>query len=143
MKDIRIRITGKQFIGDNSEEKMEFITEGQMSNRNGSYYFMYEESEFSGFPGCKTVLKLTDNETLRMKRIGRDTGYGAELVFAKGEKFTNSYMTPYGTFNMEVMTEKFQSDFDEEKGGSISIDYHVVFSDLAEGYNRLKIDIMM
>lgn len=143
MKDIRIRITGKQFIGDDTEEKMEFITEGKMSNRNGAYYFMYDESEFSGFPGCKTVLKLVDNESLKMKRIGGSTGYGAELVFSKGEKFTNSYITPYGTFDMEVMTENFTSNFDEAKGGSISIDYHVIFSDLAEGYNKLKIDILM
>ena len=55
---------------------------------------LYEESEFSGFPGCKTSLKLTDS-SIRMKRIGGEEGrYGTDLVFEKGKRFTSIYETP-------------------------------------------------
>ena len=67
MKDITIKITGNQFIGDEMEERMEFVTDGRMYERNGANYYIYEESEFSGFPGCMTSLKLKDG-ILRMKR---------------------------------------------------------------------------
>ena len=60
MKDITIKITGNQFIGDEMEERMEFVTDGRMYERNGANYYIYEESEFSGFPGCMTSLKLKD-----------------------------------------------------------------------------------
>ena len=57
MKDIMLKITGKQFSGDISEDQMEFITEGKLYEKGDSTYLIYDESEFSGFPGCKTTLK--------------------------------------------------------------------------------------
>ena len=72
MKDIQIKITGKQFAQD-EEDRMEFITEGKLYEKGESRYLIYDESEFSGFPGCKTTLKLT-GDCLRMKRIGSSAG---------------------------------------------------------------------
>ena len=84
MKDITIKITGNQFIGDEMEERMEFVTDGRMYERNGANYYIYEESEFSGFPGCMTSLKLKDG-ILRMKRLGKTAVRATErsLSFAK------------------------------------------------------------
>lgn len=69
MKDIMLKITGRQMADKDDEDLMEFITEGKLYERGGSRYLIYDESEFSGFPGCKTTLKLTGN-TVRIKRIG-------------------------------------------------------------------------
>ena len=68
MKDIMLRIIGKQITADMEEEQLEFITEGKLYERAGSLYLVYEESEFSGMPGCKTSLRLT-GDRVRMKRI--------------------------------------------------------------------------
>ena len=57
MKDIMLRIVGKQYAGEEAEEQMEFVTEGKLYERNGATYLVYEESDFSGFPGCKTSLE--------------------------------------------------------------------------------------
>lgn len=142
MKDITIKITGRQYIGEDAEEMLEFVTDGKMSERNGSLYLIYEESEVSGFPGYKTMLKLNGN-TVSMKRINEEGRIGTDMVFRKGERFTDKYKTPYGVFDLEVLTNDIQLDFDGDRGGTINIDYHVVLGEIAEGRNTLNIDVQV
>ena len=140
MKDITLKIIGKQFSTENGEDQMEFVTEGKMYERNGSTYLVYEESEFSGMPGCKTTLKLSDG-SIRMKRIGQGAAFGAEFVFEKGKRFTSNYRTPYGDFSMEVLTNDVVSNLSSEGFGDIHIDYHVSLSGMTEGRNCLSIEV--
>lgn len=140
MKDIMLKIIGKQFTDEGDEDKMEFITEGKLYERNGATYLVYEESEFSGFPGCKTTLKLTEN-SIRMRRIGGDTGYHADLIFEKGKRFNSEYQTPYGKMEMEVLTSQVENNLSQEGYGDICIDYHVSLGGMAEGRNRLQIEV--
>ena len=132
MKDIMLKITGKQFSGDISEDQMEFITEGKLYEKGDSTYLIYDESEFSGFPGCKTTLK----------RIGSEVGFGMEFIFEKGKRFNSKYHTPYGNLDMEVLTNDVVNNLTEEGFGDINIDYHVSLNGMAEGRNRLKIEVM-
>ena len=141
MKDIMLKITGKQFAGDNSEDQMEFITEGKLYEKGDATYLIYDESEFSGFPGCKTTLKLT-GDCIRMKRIGSEVGFGMEFIFEKGKRFNSKYHTPYGNLDMEVLTNDVVNNLSEEGFGDIHIDYHVSLNGMAEGRNRLKIEVM-
>ena len=141
MKDIMLKITGKQLSGDNSEDQMEFITEGKLYEKGDSTYLIYDESEFSGFPGCKTTLKLT-GDCIRMKRIGSEVGFGMEFIFEKGKRFNSKYHTPYGNLDMEVLTNDVVNNLSEEGFGDIHIDYHVSLNGMAEGRNRLKIEVM-
>ena len=140
MKDITLKIIGKQFSAENGEDQMEFVTEGKMYERNGSTYLVYEESEFSGMPGCKTTLKLSDG-CIRMKRIGQGATFGAEFVFEKGKRFTSNYRTPYGDFAMEVLTNDVVNNLSSEGFGDIHIDYHVSLSGMTEGRNCLSIEV--
>ena len=141
MKDIMLKITGKQFSGDISEDQMEFITEGKLYEKGDSTYLIYDESEFSGFPGCKTTLKLT-GDCIRMKRIGSEVGFGMEFIFEKGKRFNSKYHTPYGNLDMEVLNNDVVNNLTEEGFGDINIDYHVSLNGMAEGRNRLKIEVM-
>ncbi len=102
---------------------------------------IYDESEFSGFPGCKTTLKLT-GDCIRMKRIGSEVGFGMEFIFEKGKRFNSKYHTPYGNLDMEVLTNDVVNNLTEEGFGDINIDYHVSLNGMAEGRNRLKIEVM-
>ncbi|MGN0659211.1 MAG: DUF1934 domain-containing protein [Emergencia sp.] len=140
MKDITLKITGRQMAGTEDEDQMEFITDGKLYDRGNSRYLVYEESEFSGFPGCKTTLKLTGN-TIRMKRIGGGTGFGAEFVFEKGKRFSSRYQTPYGNLEMEVLTRDVVNNLSEDGFGDINIDYQVSLGGMAEGRNRLHIEV--
>lgn len=140
MKDIMLKITGRQFSGDSSEDQMEFITEGKLYEKGDSTYLIYDESEFSGFPGCKTTLKLT-GDCIRMKRIGSEVGFGMEFIFEKGKRFNSKYHTPYGNLDMEVLTNDVVNNLSKEGIGDIDIDYHVSLNGMAEGRNRLKIEV--
>ena len=39
MKDITIRITGKQCFENSEEDQMEFITDGRLYEKNGFFYY--------------------------------------------------------------------------------------------------------
>ncbi len=119
---------------------MEFITEGKLYERGGARYLIYDESEFSGFPGCKTTLKLTGN-SIRMRRIGSSAGVGTELVFEKGKRFSSRYHTPYGNMELELLTNDIVNNLSEDGTGNIDIDYQVNLGGIAEGHNKLKIEV--
>ena len=127
MKDITLKITGKQSYADKEEVQMEFVTEGRF--------------ELSGMTGCKTTLKIKDN-TVLMRRTGTE-GYRSELYFEKGNRFGSTYETPYGPMDVEVVTAAVNCDIDKENGsGHIGIEYNVSLEGLAEGKNQLNIDIL-
>ncbi|MDD5922886.1 MAG: DUF1934 domain-containing protein [Eubacteriales bacterium] len=139
-KDIILKIKGKQFIGEESEGNVEFVTNGRLYRRNGATYLVYEDSELSGFPGCTTTIRL-DGDSIRMKRYGKDAGYDTGMEFRKGKRLTSQYDTPYGSFAMEVMTNGVRNDLSEKGTGFISIDYDLSIEGLAEGRNALEIEV--
>lgn len=141
MKDITLKITGKQFSGNEPEDKMEFVTEGKMYERNHSRYIAYEESEFSGFPGCKTILKF-NGAKIRMSRMGKAAGIGMEFTFEEGKRFSSEYRTPYGVFDMEVLTKSITGSLSEDGFGKVNIDYQVSLNGQSEGRNELEIEVM-
>lgn len=142
MKDITIKIVGRRYAEGEIEDEMEFVSDAKMYEKAGARYLLYDESEFSGFPGCKTTLKLTDN-SIRMKRIGGEEGsFGADLVFEKGKRFTSIYETPYGSIDMEVLTTDIKSNLNKDGYGKIVLGYDISLKGLEEGRNELAIEIM-
>ncbi len=140
MKDIMLKLKGMQTGSDGEEELTEFMTEGKLYKRNGSYYLLYEESEISGMEGCKTSLKYNEN-FLRMKRTGNTLGEYTVIEFNKDKRFSSLYQTPYGPIEMEVMTNIYDHKLTEEGMGSILIDYNVSLIGLTATRNRLNITI--
>ena len=139
MKDITLKMTGRQCFPDSEEDMMEFITDGKLYEKDGATYIVYDETEVSGMAGCKTTLKITDT-ALRMKRIG-NVGFGAELYFEKGRRFNSIYQTPYGPMGVEILTKAVDAQLDEEKCGKVDIEYDVSMEGASESKNRLTIDI--
>ena len=58
MKNIMMKIIGTQVTADLEEDQLEFITEGKLYEKGDALYLIYDESEISGMPGCRTRLKL-------------------------------------------------------------------------------------
>ena len=140
MKDVMIRIKGKQIRRDQDDEEMEFVTEGKLYRRNGTIYLLYDETELSGVPGCQTRLRLRGGE-IQMKRFGEGAD-GTEILFEKGKRYTGFFDTPFGAIEMEVLTNKVDSNISEDGGGNIDIDYDISLKGLAEGRNVLNITLM-
>ncbi len=144
MKDIMLKIVGKQIIGDfrEEEDQLELVTEGKYYEKDGTVFLSYDESGFSGMEGCTTSLAITGDEIL-MKRCGEAVPLDTEIRFEKGKRFTGYYGTPYGAVEMEVLTNNVVNNISrEEAKGSLDIDYHISLRGLSEGRSRLNIEII-
>ncbi len=141
MKDITLKITGKQKYEEREEDQMEFVTDGRLYVRNGTVYIMYDESEVSGMEGCTTTIRLKEH-SVKMKRSGIP-GFSTELYFETGKRFSSVYETPYGPMGIEVLTDYVKNNFNIEEGkGSIDVQYQVSLEGMAEGCNKLTINVM-
>ena len=114
------------------------MTEGKLYQRGDNIYLTYDESEFSGMEGCRTRLTLSDN-IVRMTRHGSAVGIDTEIRFEKGKRYNGFYDTPYGTVEMEVLTNELKNTVSAEKGGEVEIDYSISLKGLTEGRSRLNI----
>lgn len=141
MKEIMLKITGRQVNDEGGEDSMEFITEAKMYKRGDAVYLVYDESEVSGVPGCRTRLRFRGDQ-VQMKRYGEGVGIGNEIQFEKGKRFTGLYDTPFGAIEMEVLTNALENTVSEENGGQLDIDYSISLKGLVEGRNRLNITVM-
>jgi len=141
MKDIMLKIIGKQLYSEMEEVQLEFITEGQIYESGKSLYLEYEESEFSGMPGCKTKLEFKENE-IKMSRLGDGIGIDTEIEFRKGKRYKGYYETPFGAVEMEVLTNEIENSLSADGSGSVNIDYDICLKGLSEGRNKLNIEVM-
>ncbi len=141
MKDITLRIVGRQCYDDSEEEQMEFITDGKLYERNEAVYIVYDESKVSGMEGCKTTLKIK-GDTMKMRRIG-PAAPNTELYFEKGKRMNSLYDTPYGSMDIEVVTRFVHNNLDTEAlKGTVDIEYQVSLQGYAEARSRLTVDIL-
>lgn len=141
MKDIMVRIKGHQVSKEAGEDSMEFVTEAKLYERGGAMYLIYEETELSGIPGCKTRLKLKGDQ-VQMKRIGENGSSGHEIRFEKGKRYSGYYETPMGPIEIEVLTNKLENTLSADGDGQIDIDYSISLKGLLEGRNKLNITLM-
>lgn len=141
MKDIMIKIKGHQASDESGEDSLEFITEAKLYKRGETIYLIYEESEFSGIPGCKTRLRLRGDQ-VQMKRLGKGALPGSEINFEKGKRYKGIYNTPFGAIEMEVLTNKLENTLSEHGDGQIDIDYSISLKGLMEGRNKINITLM-
>lgn len=142
MKDIMLKIVGRQITPDATEEdEIKFVTEGKLYEKDSATYLVYDESEVSGMPGCKTSLKLQGN-TIRMNRFSEGVGLDTVIEFQKGHRYEGYYYTPFGAVEMEVLTNDVVNTLTPDGKGAIDIDYHVSLKGLSEGRSKLNIEII-
>ncbi|MCG8482670.1 MAG: DUF1934 domain-containing protein [Clostridia bacterium] len=139
MKNIMLKIIGKQMGKGGEEEVIELITEGKYYRKGDTTYLVYQETELSGIEGCVTTLKITD-DLIKMKRFGTAS---SEIQFEKGKRFNTHYNTPYGNVEMEVVTKRIENALNiQDVTGSLKIEYDISLQGLVEGKNKINIEIM-
>jgi uncharacterized beta-barrel protein YwiB (DUF1934 family) len=142
MKDIMLKIIGKQITLDGGDEQMEFITEGKYHEEGGHVLLQYDESDLSGMEGCTTSLKIMDGK-VKMERSGGAIGLDAAIEFEQGRRFKGYYDTPFGSIEMEVLTNFVVNKIERKNiTGYLDIDYNISLKGLSESRSRLKIEIM-
>ena len=140
MKEVMVKITTNQVNEQGEEDIMEFVTEAKLYKRGEAVYLIYEETELSGIPGCRTRLKCKPDE-VQMKRYGEGAGIGNEIRFERGRRYCGLYDTPFGAIELEVLTNRLENNL-TEGGGNLDIDYNISLKGLMEGHNQLSITLM-
>ncbi|MDR2770937.1 MAG: DUF1934 domain-containing protein [Clostridiales Family XIII bacterium] len=137
-----LKIIGSQITRDAGDEPMEFITEGKYAEDKGSVLLSYAESELSGIEGCTTSLRIADGK-IKMERYGSLIGVDTAIEFEQGRRFKGYYDTPFGSIEMEVLTNSVEDNIErKDASGYLSIDYNICLKGLAESRSRLKIEII-
>ena len=118
MKDVVISIRSIHGLGEESEDRIEFTTDGLYHYEDGTGYLSYLESEVTGLPGTETCVEIRPDEVV----VDRRGGVTSRMVFRRGEKNRFQYETPYGMATLGMSTQRIRHDIGA-KGGSVEIDY--------------------
>ncbi len=136
MKDVVIKIVGTQNYGQDDNDSIELVTDGQYSFSGGTGEVYYTESELTGMEGTNTHLTISPLEVI-LRREGSVT---SATVFREGERNSFLYDTPYGRATMGVDTRKIAANFDEH-GGDMEIEYVVDMDHAVFGRNKFQINV--
>ncbi len=138
MREVKIKIIGKQIDYSGEEDTIELVTEGKFYKKSRAYYLVYDESEISGMEGFTTTLKIEQNKVI-MKRFGPSN---SNLIFEKGIKHKSDYHTAYGDMDIEVLTNKIDININDTGKGSINLEYKLNISSTVQSNNKLSISVM-
>ncbi|MDM1002689.1 DUF1934 domain-containing protein [Clostridium perfringens] len=127
-----ISICSTQDIGE--KEKIEVVTVGEFSINGDEFIATYDETEISGMEGTKTTLKIKGDKVV----LHREGTTSTKMEFQKNNTQVALYNTPYGMLELKTLTKELDLDVDE-KGGNISIKYHLI----AGGQEPIKTNLDM
>ncbi|NGU65572.1 DUF1934 domain-containing protein [Clostridium perfringens] len=127
-----ISICSTQDIGE--KEKIEVVTVGEFSINGDEFIATYDETEISGMEGTKTTLKIKGDKVV----LHREGTTSTKMEFQKHNTQVALYNTPYGMLELKTSTKELDLDVNE-KGGNISIKYHLI----AGGQEPIKTNLDM
>lgn len=127
-----ISICSTQDIGE--KEKIEVVTVGEFSINGDEFIATYDETEISGMEGTKTTLKIKGDKVV----LHREGTTSTKMEFQKNNTQVALYNTPYGMLELKTSTKELDLDVNE-KGGNISIKYHLI----ASGQEPIKTNLDM
>lgn len=131
MKPVKVRIVSITKDSD-GEQKTEQICFGQLHEKNGKRYVVYEEGAVTGLEGARTTLKW-DDERLIILRSG---SLDHRQEFCRGLVDQSIYRTPYMDIPLETVTTYYYSYF---RGGVWHIDVEYTLSHGQKPYGDMKI----
>ncbi len=134
MKAVTIHICS-QSDGD-AAGRTEYSCRGQLAEKNGSYYALYEEPPQFGITGVKTTLKWRGGRVVLL-RSGK---LEQRQEFYRGYTDRSLYRTPYLTLALVTVTE---SVWAEGSGGHwrLELRYTLLHGDQPYGRMRVRIEI--
>ena len=135
-KEVIISIKGIQ-NAENSDDNIEFITNGQYVFKDGCYYISYKESQMTGMNGTNTTVKVDGEHCVTITRGGK---YKTQLILEKGERHLCPYNTDYGSMMMGVSTGDITSSLKSE-GGSIYVKYTLEVNHALLSENSVEISV--
>ncbi len=136
-KEVIISIEGQELFPEGGEENVtELVTEGKYYQKGDKHYISYKETEVTGFDATTTLLKI-ENDRVALTRYGQ---VNTHMVFARGEKHTGYYDTPYGSFTVGIVSNDVKVNF-EKKSGKIDIHYLLEIDNNTKAEHTLSLHV--
>ena len=135
-KDVLITIRGTQQVNE-EKDVVEMITTGRYYRKNGLYYISYEETEATGYEGCRTTLKVGPNDKVTMTRFGPSR---SQLIVQQGVRHQCQYDTGYGAMTIGVMGNRFESSL-SDRGGELKFGYTLDIEATVASENTVSVHV--
>ncbi len=136
MINVVVTIVGTQRDALGEENSIELVTAGHYYEKNGVRYIVYKDTEISGLEGVSTMLKIYEEHVV-LVRMG-NVKY--QQQFRLGEKSHSSYVTPYVTMSMGILTQNIEMDL-HNSVGTIRIRYELEINGQWQSTNTLSISV--
>lgn len=136
--DVLSRLT---LAADSEPERIEFTTDGILSDDGFRIEVSYEESELCGMAGSRTTL-LFDKVSPGLVTMVRTGSYTTSLVFNAAEvrqrcMYDTGILPP---FELSVLTRKIDNRLSYE-GGTLSLDYIIEMRGVKTEFNSLLMEV--
>lgn len=136
MNHVIVTIIGTQRDAQGEENRIELITAGHYYKKNGVQYIVYKDSEVSGLEGVTTMLKVYDQHMV-LVRMG---SVECTQEFRLGEKSRSTYVTPYVTLEMGILTQDIKLAL-HDVAGDVNIRYELEINGQWQSTNTLSISV--
>lgn len=136
-KDVLISVIGIQDNLDiNEKEEIEMITTGKFFEKGEKIFITYKENDLLGdkTKSATSTIKIEDDR-VTLSRLGDSNTH---MVFEVGKKHRSYYATPFGTFDIGIMTRSMNVDIDDDKG-NIDIKYLLEVNNAPVGVNDIQV----
>ena len=133
-----ITIEGSQadVFEQESDELVQFLTDGEYTCTDGCGVLTYPESELTGMEGSRTTIKIEPKQ-ITMTRTGT---YPSQMRFAEHKREVGLYQTEMGSVAVSTHTSKLTSSIDEN-GGALAIDYTVEIDAALAGAHQFELSV--
>lgn len=132
-----VKITIKSSSGElNKRDTLTVVVYGQMAERSGKNYVLYDETALTGMEGTKTTIKW-DEKSLLVLRTGT---YDNRQEYRQGCSYESIYTTPYLVVPIKTTTKKliakkangvwrlhveYDMEIAQEANGSVILDINI------------------
>lgn len=135
-KNVMISIRGLQKVNGETQEPVELLTPGILSQIGDGYHLTYRETALTGLEGTVTSFQVYP-EQVSMVRMGTVC---LQMVFEQGRRHFSLYETPYGNLSVGVRTSQLTNTLGAS-GGVIDIKYALEIDHSLTGYNEFHIEV--
>ncbi len=119
---------------EQSCDDIELISEGEYTYSKEKTLIKYKEIGPDG--ETKVTLGIKENEAVLI----RENKVKTMMIFEPGRNYVSNYHTPFGDFNMRVITNKLKNGL-TENGGELLIKYELSMGNTEEVSNTVKITV--
>lgn len=124
-------------IEDESENRIDVVTEGLIRRRDGRIEIEYFETELTGMNGACTCISF-DEQNPELVTMIRTGSVATALVFEEGKRHVCAYNTEEAAFEICVNTSRVDNRM-TERGGEILLDYCIEFRGASTEHTFIQI----